>query len=198
MRRWQNGANQLASGMLRLLWLIFACATLTGVGHGRPDLTAPGTVIMLRHAHAPGTGDPVNFDRLDCTTQRNLDERGRAQARTIGRHLRTAGLSAVRVYTSEWCRCRETAALIGFGEPVVLTALNSFFARPGERETIMAELRDFLRNLPTDSPPLVLVTYQVNITALTGHYSADGTGVILRLNGSSSPDWVGVFKSPEP
>jgi len=184
--------------MPRLILLIIACAALTGVGHARPDLTVPGTVIMLRHAHAPGIGDPVNFNRSDCTTQRNLDERGRTQARTIGRQLRTAGLSTARVYTSEWCRCRETAALLGFGEPVVLTALNSFFANPGERETIMAELRDFLRSLPKEGSPVVLVTHQVNITALTGHYPADGTGVILRLNGSSTPDWVGVFQGREP
>jgi hypothetical protein len=78
----------------------------------------PGMVVMLRHAYAPGVGDPRNFALGDCATQRNLDETGRAQARALGerwrRELGEARVGDVRVYTSEWCRCRET------GEPEVV------------------------------------------------------------------------------
>ena len=71
-------------------------------------LSEPGIVAILRHAFAPGTGDPASFRLDDCTTQRNLDAQGRAQARKIGAAIRAAGVTVDRVVTSQWCRCRET------------------------------------------------------------------------------------------
>ena len=64
-----------------------------------------GTVIFLRHALAPGNGDPANFNLKDCQTQRNLDETGRRQARGIGKRIAAANLNLVGIYSSEWCRC---------------------------------------------------------------------------------------------
>ena len=75
------------------------------------SMKAGGHVLMIRHALAPGTGDPTNFRIGDCSTQRNLDDRGREQARTIGNWLRSKGLTSARVYSSQWCRCLETAQL---------------------------------------------------------------------------------------
>ena len=72
-------------------------------------LSEPGIVAILRHAFAPGTGDPATFALNDCTTQRNLDAQGRAQARKIGAAIRAAGVTVDRVVTSQWCRCRDTA-----------------------------------------------------------------------------------------
>ena len=86
-----------------------------------------GYILMIRHALAPGTGDPVNFKIGDCSTQRNLDDRGRAQARSIGERLRSSGIAKARVYSSQWCRCLETAELINLGSATPLPALNSFF-----------------------------------------------------------------------
>ncbi len=183
--------------MLRRCRLLCFWLILAGGAHAGPDLTAPGTVIMLRHAHAPGTGDPAGFDLADGRTQRNLAERGRAQARELGRRLRAAGLADAQVFTSEWHRCRETAALLALGPVETLPALNSFFARPGERDRLMAALRDWLRTRPPDAAPVVLVTHQVNITALTGHYPAEGSGVVLQLNGTAQPRRVGLFPPGE-
>jgi broad specificity phosphatase PhoE len=173
-------------------WLILPCAFAA-----EPlDLRAPGTVIVMRHAFAPGTGDPAGFDLADCRTQRNLNDEGRAQARALGEQLRAAGLSpTTRVYTSPWCRCRETARLLGLSEPVVLDALSSFFARSGETDRIMTALREFLRTLPTDGPPIVMVTHQVNISALTDEFMQSGEGVVLRLNGTAQPAVSGRFTS---
>ena len=75
-----------------------------------------GRVLMLRHALAPGFGDPSNFQLRDCSTQRILDEVGREQSRQIGNAFRKAGLRFEGVYSSQWCRCLETAKLINMGK----------------------------------------------------------------------------------
>lgn len=175
-----------------LLW----AATLAAPPPADPDLSAPGLALMLRHARAPGTGDPPGFDLADCATQRNLDAEGRAQARRMGERLRAAGVAEARVFTSEWCRCRETATLLGLGEPEPLPALNSFFAAPREREARMQELARFLAGLPVDGGLVVLVTHQVTITELAGVYPASGDGVILRLDGTGRPPVAGRWRSP--
>lgn len=138
----------------------------------------PGAVILFRHAIAPGTGDPANFRLGDCTTQRNLSDEGRAQARAIGQALRDAGVQPARVLTSQWCRTRETAELLGFGPPEDLPALNSFFADRAEGPAQTEALRDFIATLPPGET-VVMVTHQVNITALTGITPASGEGVVF-------------------
>jgi phosphohistidine phosphatase SixA len=145
-------------------------------------LAAPGHVLLLRHAIAPGTGDPVGMRVGDCATQRNLDASGRAQAQAIGAVLRAAGIGPSRVYASQWCRARETAERLGLGPVVERPAeLNSFFADRSAQPVATAALRTFLAAQPRDGGLLVLVTHQVNITALTGIVPASGEGVVLRL-----------------
>ena len=86
-----------------------------------------GRVLMLCHALAPCFGDPSNFQLRDCSTQRILDEVGREQSRQIGNAFRNAGLRFEGVYSSQWCRCLETAQLINMGKVQELKGLNSFF-----------------------------------------------------------------------
>lgn len=162
--------------MLRWVCLLLA---LCGPALAQDDvlalLRAPGAVGIMRHARAPGTGDPSNFRLGDCATQRNLDDAGRDQARRIGARLRAAGITTP-VFTSEWCLTRETAELLGLGPAQPLPALNSFFA---ERETGAAQtaaVQAFINELDS---PAVLVTHQVNITALTNVFPADGEMVVL-------------------
>jgi broad specificity phosphatase PhoE len=155
-----------------------------------------GLVVVLRHALAPGTSDPAGFRLGDCTTQRNLDDRGRAQARAIGDRLRVDGFAGAGVFTSEWCRCRETAELLGLGPVRPLPALNSFFGRPDERASRDRALRAFLARLPADGPPVVLVTHMVNILALTGRGTASGGGLVLRLDGRGGFDVVRPLPAP--
>jgi len=159
------------------------------------ELAKPGRVLMLRHANAPGTGDPSNFSLDDCATQRNLDQAGRAQALALGKRLAQAGVRQAKVYSSQWCRCLETARLLNLGPVELLPALNSFFERAHERETTLAALRLFLAGLPTTGAPVVLVTHQVTITAFTGEFVTSGSGTLLELNGSGEPRLLGSIKS---
>lgn len=153
-------------------------------------LEQPGHVLLLRHANAPGTGDPAGMKLSDCSTQRNLDEVGRDQARALGQRLRAAGVTNARVYSSELCRCRETARLLDIGPVEALPALNSTVGRPEqERARQLQALRAFMEKLPRDRGPVVLVTHQVIVTALTDNYPDSGGGLILRLlpNGGFEP-----------
>ena len=167
------------TGILALLLL-----TLPGTaGAAESDLARligkPDHLIVLRHARAPGTGDPADFRLGDCTTQRNLSDEGRRQAARIGARLRAAGLAETTVYSSQWCRCLETARALAVGPVVELPALNSFFRSPGEEEKYNRALQAWIATAEL-SRPVVLVTHQVNITALTGIVPAEGEILILR------------------
>ncbi len=136
-------------------------------------------IILLRHARAPGIGDPPNFQLDDCSTQRNLSKAGREQAVRIGKRLRAAGLVDTRVYSSQWCRCLETARGLAVGLVVELPLLNSFFSTPDAERGQTETLRVWIASADL-SRPVVLVTHQVNITALTGIVPAEGEMVFLR------------------
>lgn len=140
-------------------------------------------VGIMRHAIAPGTGDPPDFRLGACDTQRNLSEDGRAQARRIGDRLRAAGIGVARVLTSRWCRAQETAALLGFGPPEDLPALDSFFAERGEGAGRTVALRGWIAAARLDRP-VVLVSHQVNITALADVFPSPGELLVLRRAGS--------------
>ena len=150
-----------------------------------------GHVLMIRHAYAPGTGDPDNFRIGDCTTQRNLNDQGRAQARQIGQWLRMRGIESARVYSSQWCRCMETAKLMGLGPVAELPALNSFFERPQDRQPNLTDLRAFLSKQPENGALIVLVTHFVTISAIAGQGVSSGEGVALRLTGDGTVEVVG-------
>lgn len=159
------------------------------------DLAKPGRLLMLRHAHAPGFGDPSHFKLDDCATQRNLDQHGRSQAQALGKRLAQAGVKHAKVYSSQWCRCLETAQLLNLGPVTPLPALNSFFERPHERDTSLAALRTFLAQLPQTGQPVILVTHQVVVTAFTGAGVGSGGSSLFELNGTGSPRLLGAFES---
>jgi phosphohistidine phosphatase SixA len=142
-----------------------------------------GSIVLLRHANAPGLGDPPGFQLDDCSTQRNLDEAGRAQARMLGESFRSRGVAVRQVRTSQWCRTRETAQLAFPGQPVDEPLFNSFFAQSEREPAQTAGARKLL--LGWKGPGvLVVVTHQVNITAITGITPASGEGVVLKRTGS--------------
>lgn len=166
--------------MIRLILLL-----LTLASPATADWQAartPGAVILFRHALAPGTGDPAGFRLDDCATQRNLNDAGREQARAMGRALRDAGVRPARVLTSRWCRARETAALMGLGPVEPLPALDSFFEDRAEGPAQTAALRAWIAALPPGET-VVMVTHQVNITALTGIVPSSGGGVVVLRQG---------------
>lgn len=136
-------------------------------------------VLMLRHALAPGTGDPAGFQLQDCQTQRNLNEQGRQQAKAWGQKLRQQYSGDIRLYSSQWCRCLETAQLMAIAPVQPLPALNSFFAGRGDGQQQTQALLDYFAK--ASEMPLVLVSHQVNFTALTGIFPQSAAGAILAL-----------------
>ena len=145
-------------------------------------LAQPGDslyVVMLRHALAPGTGDPSNFDLADCSTQRNLSAEGRSQAQQIGQAFQDQEVSVRQVLSSQWCRCLETAQLMDLGPVEPYPPLNSFFR---DRSTATTQTTDIRREMGSqvDQPGVVvMVTHQVNITELTDIVPLSGEAVVL-------------------
>lgn len=173
---------------IRAVILLLAAAVIAVPGvaaGGRADsvdaawaaLRAGGHVALVRHATAPGTGDPADFRLEDCATQRNLSAAGRSQATAIGDEIRARGVRIDAVRSSQWCRCLETARLLGLGPVTAMPALNSFFNRPEREEPQLAALRDWLAQARPEGAA-VLVTHQVVITALSGVFPRSGEIIV--------------------
>jgi len=177
---------------MRFLGCLFVCLpglvalAMAGVDSDPAEMIermkAGGHILMIRHALAPGTGDPANFRIGDCSTQRNLDDRGREQAGVIGKFLRSKGITSARVYSSQWCRCLETAELIKMGTVTELPALNSFYELTRDREPNLKALRKFIAEQPFDGVLVILVTHLVTISAIANEGVSSGEGVLLKLS----------------
>jgi len=170
------------AGLALILALVIAPA-VASAGTAWEALQRPGAIAVMRHALAPGTGDPDEFRLGDCSTQRNLDGKGESQARKIGQAFRQKGIAFDRVLSSQWCRCMDTATLLGLGPVEEFPALNSFFDDRSTRDAQTEELRRFLAETPDDMR-IMLVTHQVNITALTGRAVSSGEVFVIDV----SPD----------
>ena len=144
---------------------------------GWAALEAPGTHALMRHAIAPGTGDPAQFELGNCTTQRNLDAKGRAQAARIGAAIKQRGVDIAVVLSSQWCRARDTAERLGLAPVESEPALNSFFGDRSRADEASRAATERLAAL--GARKAVLVTHQVNITALTGIYPSSGEIVVV-------------------
>lgn len=140
-----------------------------------------GAIVLIRHADAPGFGDPDNFKLDDCATQRNLADAGRRQARRIGERFRAEQVTVTKVLSSQWCRTTETAELAFLGKVTGDATFNSFF---NDRRDEPKQTQQALALLSAWTGPgtLVVVTHQVNMTALTGIVPASGEGIVLRVN----------------
>ncbi|MDW7748858.1 histidine phosphatase family protein [Halomonas sp.] len=142
-------------------------------------LAQGGHVALMRHALAPGIGDPPGFVLDDCATQRNLSAEGREQARRIGERFREKGIEVAAVRSSRWCRALETAELLGLGVVNPTPALDSFFRDRGEADGRTRAVRELIRDWDGEGT-LVLVTHQVNIAALVGGGVGSGEVVVAR------------------
>lgn len=139
-------------------------------------------MALVRHARAPGTGDPAGFQLGDCTTQRNLSPEGRAEAARLGARFADQGVQVARVLSSRWCRALETARL-AFGDRVEAEpALDSSFQDRGARAPQTETVRRMIAEWRDREGVLALVTHQVNVTALTGSSLAEGDVVVVVPN----------------
>ena len=162
---------------LGVLWTMLANLPAAAVKNDR----FTGTVLFMRHALAPGNGDPVGFLVDDCRTQRNLDETGRRQARAIGARLAAANLTFSSIYSSYWCRCLETAKILGLGAVKPFDGLNSFYQGYAPRDATLSRLRAKLDSLPQTAPAVLMVTHYVTIEAITGLSVRSGGIVVYDL-----------------
>lgn len=147
--------------------------------------------VLMRHALAPGTGDPANFQLGDCTTQRNLSEEGREQARQTGAAFRQGGVAVEKVLSSEWCRCLETAELMALGSVEPFPPINSFFQDRTTEAAQTAQVQQFMQD-KTDTPSVtVLVTHFVNTAALSGSGIGSGEMVVMQVDDENQLAVVG-------
>ncbi len=140
-------------------------------------------VIFIRHAKAPGGGDPEGFKIEDCKTQRNLDDAGIKQSKKIGQLFKEKKIKIDQVLSSQWCRCKDTAKY-AFDYYQEFSALNSTYTPPydqNERQQIK-ELRNFVSSWDGNGGNLVLVTHYVIILAVTGETARSGELVITDKN----------------
>ena len=132
------------------------------------------SIYLIRHALAPGNGDPINFDLLDCSTQRNLNDVGILQSKEIGQFFSKNNIKIDDVYSSQWCRCKDTASY-AFNNFKELSFLNSFYSYPYNvnRDEQMRDLRTFISELEYKSN-VVFVTHYVVIADLVDYYPKSG------------------------
>ena len=159
-------------------------------------LAKGGHVVLIRHANAPGTGDPPGVKADDCRTQRNLDDFGRAQAKALGETFRARGVRVGRVVSSPWCRCVETARLMALG--TVETSASLLSDRAGKNPERRAELKEMIASWHGPGT-LVLVSHGWAIEALFGFIPASAETLVVkpRPASNSGGDLVGRIAPPQ-
>ena len=155
-------------------------------------------VLLMRHALAPGIGDPAGYKLQDCKSQRNLDATGRAQAQKTGQWLKAQGVGNALVFTSAWCRCKETAENLAFGTPVLEPSLNSFFddMRQGPQSNV--NLQKFIvgQLKSKGDKALILVTHHVNIAEFTRENVGSGDMVLAKVNSAGKLVSFKIYPNP--
>ena len=142
------------------------------------ELRQGGKLIFIRHAYAPGGGDPINFDINNCDTQRNLSDSGRNQANQIGFFFKNNNILIDKVYSSEWCRCKETAK-IAFNKFETKNFLNSFFSSKfaQNKESQIKKLKEFIINWDGKNN-VIFVTHYVVISEILNYAPSSGEIII--------------------
>ena len=146
------------------------------------ELKKGGKIIFIRHAYAPGGGDPENFDINNCDTQRNLSDEGRDQAKEIGNFFIKNDIPIFKVFSSEWCRCKETAEL-AFTNFETKDFLNSFFSSKfaKNRDKQMLDLKNYVKKFNSNKN-LIFVTHYVVISETLDYAPSSGEIVISNKN----------------
>ena len=146
------------------------------------QLEEGGKLIFIRHAYAPGSGDPDNFNLNDCSTQRNLSKEGKRQAEYIGEFFRNNEVKIDEVLSSEWCRCKETAK-IAFKNFSTNSFLNSFYSSKfaKNKNKQVKALKEYIKKFKSDKN-LVLVTHYVLVSEILNYGPSSGEIVVSNKN----------------
>jgi phosphohistidine phosphatase SixA len=167
--------------LIFLFFLLFCSSTFANTKI-ISALEEGGKLIFIRHAYAPGGGDPDNFDVKNCSTQRNLDTVGVKQAKRIGQFFRDNEISIDSVFSSEWCRCKDTAKN-AFENYKTFNALNSFFSSnfAKNRDKQMKDLKSFIKSW-NSKKNIVFVTHYVVISEVLNTTASSGTIIVADKN----------------
>lgn len=162
------------------------------------DLQDGQHVLLMRHADAPGYGDPAGYVISQCSTQRNLGDYGKKQAKVIGAWLTSQGIQKADVFSSPWCRCLDTANLLNKGPVKIEASLGSFFDDMSLEKKQTKALEGFIKSELAKQPkaPLILVTHHVNIQAYTGKVVGVGDMVLVRVNKNGEQLSHKIYPSP--
>ena len=142
------------------------------------ELKKGGKLIFIRHAYAPGGGDPENFDIENCATQRNLNVNGRIQSKKIGEFFKKNNVPLGKVFSSEWCRCQDTAS-IAFKNFETKNFLNSFFSEKfaKNRKNQIKDFHKFIEEWDTNQN-LIFVTHYVVISEILNYAPSSGEIIV--------------------
>jgi len=164
--------------------LLMACCFLAQASDLSQKLQSSDYVLLMRHTLAPGVGDPANYSLQDCKTQRNLNAEGRAQAVFVGEWLKKQGVKNAEVHSSVWCRCKDTATLLNYGEYKVEPVLASFFDDMSKAKESHLKLQRFIASKikSKGDKALIMVTHHVNILEFMGENIASGDMVLAKVN----------------
>jgi len=174
-----------------------ATAKSMAIWDGLQGTNPKGYVLLMRHALAPGVGDPENFRVGDCSTQRNLSDEGRQDAGEIGQWLKRREVKILRVESSRWCRAKETAELLGLGRVRLNKNLDSLFRDDDPlKDPQTANIRKRIISHRNSSGLLVFVGHFVNISAVVGVGVESGEGVLVRANKQGQIKVMGYSPTP--
>lgn len=164
------------------------------------DMSDGQHVLLMRHADAPGYGDPSGYQINQCSTQRNLGEYGKKQAILIGDWLKQQGISTANIMSSPWCRCIDTAKLLNLGKVQIAPALGSFFDNMSLEKQQTKELEKLIQLTlkSNNKTPLILVTHHVNIQAYMGKVVGVGDMVLVKVNQNGQHLSHQIYPSPRP
>lgn len=167
-----------------LLSLLGALASNQAFANLAQDLSDGRHVLLMRHADAPGFGDPKGYQLNQCSTQRNLGEAGIKQSQIIGQWLKSQGISNARVFSSPWCRCLDTAKLLNLGPVTTAPELGSFFDDMSLEKEQTRNLEKLIKaqlSLKVKTP-IIMVTHHVNIQAFTDKVVSVGDMVVVKVD----------------
>ena len=192
-----NRFNRIITSCIFLLGGL--CIAQQAIASLANDLQDGQHVLLMRHADAPGFGDPAGYVITQCATQRNLDDYGKKQAQAIGVWLTNQGIQKADVFSSPWCRCLDTANLLKKGPVKIEPSLGSFFDEMSLEKIQTKALRAFIKDelAKQSKAPLILVTHHVNIEAYTGKVVGVGDMVLVRVNKNGEYLSHTIYPSPK-
>ena len=163
------------SNFLFFIFILYPLTSSSDINKELKEIDA--NIIFLRHAIAPGFGDPDNFNLNNCNTQRNLNKEGILQSKNIGTYFKSNNIRFSEAISSEWCRCKDTVKEMKIGKWKTFSGLNSFFQGYSNKDEVLNKLNKKLSSTTNDELVL-MVTHQVVISNITGIAPPSG-GIVI-------------------